>query len=251
MPFAIPPKPIPKSLRLHEAAARIVELEPSLDITEVLKRLCELVASGDLPARSEFQKPGDELTFSAERARRAGSLGRPFPETMLLWLDSGAVINRTEGVIIVENPRGQVALNPLPWVELEDVLRHFEVPSQAPKEEAPALEVAPSEKTLEQKSATNKLKVPTEQLEAWYENRLKNWLPEKNPPSSEEDWVAAKAQFPEFRVTRDQVLGRDYGVRPKLAPPAWKAPGRRPDFQDPDKLAEKLAIKLADKPPKK
>jgi hypothetical protein len=50
MPFVIPPRPIAKTLRLHDAATRLVELEPSLDVKRALKSLCELVASGDASA---------------------------------------------------------------------------------------------------------------------------------------------------------------------------------------------------------
>jgi len=74
MVLAIPPKPVPKALRLHEAAARIVEFEPFLNINEVRKRLSELVASGDLPAQSEIEDPGNDLAWSFGW-RRAGLLG--------------------------------------------------------------------------------------------------------------------------------------------------------------------------------
>jgi hypothetical protein len=107
----------------------------------------------------------------------------------------------------------------------------------------PQMGAEPLQKVPTQDAPTaKKSKVPTADLEAWYEGRVKNWLPQ-NPPSEHDDRRTAIAHFSEFNVTREQIRS----VRKDHAPPAWKARGRRPDFQDPDKLTDKLAIKPANK----
>jgi hypothetical protein len=201
-----------------------------------------------MPARSEFQEPGDELNFRGERMRRAGFLGRTFAETWRLWLERGAEVKQAEGVIEIEMPGAHITRIPLPWVEWDDVLRLFERPATlesvgAVPEEMPA-EVALTRVAV---STTTKPKASTERLETWYKDRVENWPLGQNPPSEDDDWNAAVAKFPESSVTRAQI--RD--VRSRLAPSAWTAKGRRPDFQNPNKLAEKLAIKPAGKPAKK
>jgi hypothetical protein len=217
MVLAIPPKPVPKALRLHEAAARIVELEPFLDINEVRKRLSELVASGDLPAQSEIEDPGNDLAWSTFGARRAGFWGCTFAETWHLWLEKGATIEWESNAIFVPIA-GRLVRIPLPRVEWDDVLRLFSPATSGVKEVS-------SGKTA-----------PDSELKSWYEERVKNWPSEQNPPTSNDDWTAARAQFPEFKVTRDQIRK----VRSKLASPKWLARGRRPDSPRPDKLANKL-----------
>ena len=115
-----------KALRLHEAAARIVEFEPFLNINEVRKRLSELVASGDLPAQSEIEDPGNDLAWSFGW-RRAGLLGRTFAETLHLWLEKGATIEWESNAIFVPIAGRRVRI-PLPRVEWDDVLRLFTAP---------------------------------------------------------------------------------------------------------------------------
>jgi hypothetical protein len=80
-------------------------------------------------------------------------------------------------------------------------------------------------------------------LESWYEERVKNWPSGQKSPSEDDDRIDARAQFPELGVTREQIRE----LRAKYAPETWKAQGRRPDCQDPKKLAEKLAKKRPDK----
>jgi hypothetical protein len=198
MPLAIPPEPVSQSLRLHEAVARIVELEPSLDVGEVQKRLCQLVANDDLPARSEFQDPDDDLTFTAERRRRAGVIGRTFADTWRLWMAAGWPIDWTDGTIFV-----RVVSIPLPWVEWADVLRLFEVAAQETSASPRARAVSEAE------------------FRRWYQNRVDTWPEDKDSPSREEDEVAARDQFPGITVPRVRQ------ARKELAPERWQARGRR------------------------
>jgi hypothetical protein len=204
MALAIPPEPVPQSLRLHEAAARIVQLEPLLDIDEVRKRLRQLVASGALPARSEFQEPGDDLTWSAERWRRAGVIGRTFTETWRLWMEAGCPINWPAGMIFV----GGTSI-PLPWVEWTDVLRLFNV----------------------KKPAQAKKAVKEAEFRRWYQNRVDTWPEGQDPPSRDDDIAAAQNKFPGITVPRVRRARKD------LAPEPWQRRGRRKS----KKLAEKLA----------
>jgi hypothetical protein len=183
MALAIPPRPVLQTLRLHDAAARIVELEPSLDIDEVRTRLCQLVASGALPARSEFQDPADDLTWGAEHLRRAGIIGRTFAETWRLWMERGCPINWAAGTIFAN--RTSI---PLPWVEWTDVLRLFEAMAQdasAPQEQSTRADI-------EQK------------VECWYRDE---WIPlagvEDKPPSEPEEMTAASTKFPGVTKLRD------------------------------------------------
>ena len=260
MALVNPPKPAPKSLRLHEAADRIIGLEPSLDLNEVRRRLCELIASGDLQAKSEIEDPGNDLAWS-NGWKRAGLLGCTFTETWSLWLEKAVQLEWATGAIFIPIA-GRIVRIPLPRVEWADVLRLFEVVAvrttdlvaSAPTFTAPVLSIdSPSVQesigegsepeaapTVPAQEVPTK-KVATDKLETWYKGRVKIWPRGTNPPSQDDDWNAAKAQFPEFRVARDQIRG----VRSKLAPPDWTKRGRRVDWLQPDKLAKKLAIKPA------
>ena len=229
MSFAIP-KLEPEWVYLQEAAARVVEREPSLDVGQVRKTLCDAITYGRLRVQSD-DDPNDALTWTAFRARQRGFIGSSFAETWRMWLERGAEISWEAGIIAVSFGDHAVPIR-LPRVRLADVLDLFEVP-----EEKPASEEA--EEVPAQSPTTKKLKVPEASLEAWYKDRVEKWPLEKNPPSEDDDWDAAIAHFTEFNVIRDQIRG----VRTNLAPQAWRAHGRRPDFQDPNKLAEKLAKK--------
>jgi hypothetical protein len=59
-------------------------------------------------------------------------------------------------------------------------------------------------------------------LRLWYEARVAELIERGETSSGEEDWEAAKRQFPE-RVTRARVRA----VRKKFAPVGWKKQGRR------------------------
>jgi hypothetical protein len=204
MALALPPKPVPQTLRLHDAAARIVELEPSLDMDEVRTRLCQLVASGALPARSEFQDPADALTWGTEHRRRAGIIGRTFAETWRLWMEAGCPINWAAGTIFVSRTSIR-----LPWVEWTDVLRLFEAMAQ----DASAPQQQSTRADIEQK------------VERWYRDE---WIPlagvADKPPSEPEEMTAARTKFPGVTKLRDLVRA----TRKKHAPSHWRKPGPRP-----------------------
>ena len=59
-------------------------------------------------------------------------------------------------------------------------------------------------------------------LHLWYEARVAEIMERGDASSGEEDWEAAKRQFPE-RVTRARVRA----ARKKFAPAGWKKQGRR------------------------
>jgi hypothetical protein len=59
-------------------------------------------------------------------------------------------------------------------------------------------------------------------LHSWYEGRVAEMTKRGDASSGEEDWEAAKQQFPE-RVTRARVRA----ARKKFAPVGWKKQGRR------------------------
>jgi hypothetical protein len=59
-------------------------------------------------------------------------------------------------------------------------------------------------------------------LRLWYEARVAELIERGETSSGEEDWEAAKRQFPE-RVTRTRVRA----ARKKFAPVGWKKQGRR------------------------
>jgi hypothetical protein len=206
MALALPPKPVPQLLRLHEVAARIVQLEPSLDASEVQGRLCELIASGDLPAQSEFQD--DDLTWRAFRARRAGLMGWTFAETWRLWLENQGPIDWDAGTILVSG----VSI-PLPMVQWTDALPLFEVAAQrSPRAKA----------------------VSEAEVKRWYQGRIDTWPKGQDPPSRENDVVAARDRFRGITVAMVRKIRRD------LAPESWRARGRR----KPKKPAEKLANEI-------
>jgi hypothetical protein len=158
----------------------------------------------------------------------------------------GVVIDWNAGAMFIpwfDHHRNEWGRKPIrPQFRRADWLALFPVATEEKltPEEVEAEEVSAPKDVLAPKLG---LKVPLSVLEPWYEERVRNWPPGQNPPSEDDDWEAARAQFSEFRVTRDQIRKE---VRPKRAPLAWKAKGRRPDSQDPDKLAEKIAKKRAD-----
>jgi hypothetical protein len=257
MPFTIP-KLEPEWVHLHEAAAHVMEREPPLDVGQVRKTLRDAIAYDRLRVHSD-DSLNDALTWTAYRARRQGLVGSTFAETWSRWLEGGAEIGWDAGMIFV-SMAGRVVPVRLPRVRLADVFGLFEVPEEKPvPEEASTEEVesevrapAPIAEAAEEVSeqglpAPKKQKVLPEKLKAWYGDWVKNWPPGQNPPSEKDDWDAAITHFSRFNVRREQIRK----ARSELAPEVWQAHGRRPDFQDPDKLAEKLAIKLADKPAKK
>jgi hypothetical protein len=59
-------------------------------------------------------------------------------------------------------------------------------------------------------------------LHSWYEGRVAEMTERGDASSGEEDWEAAKRQFPE-RVTRARVRA----ARERFAPIGWKKQGRR------------------------
>jgi hypothetical protein len=245
MPLAIP-KLEPEWVHLEQAATRIVEREPSLDIDKVRKTLCDAIAYRRLRVQSD-DDPNDVLTWTAFRARRDGFIGASYADTWRMWMERRAEISWQAGIIVVSFGDHVVPIR-LPRVRLAEAFALFETTTQ---ETSPPEKVMASESPEELPASKALPKVPHSKLGEWYGERLKNWPPGQKSPSPEEDWAAARDFFkPKFRVTREQVLGKN-GVRPELAPSHWTAKGRRPDFQDPDKLAEKLAIKLPDKPAKK
>jgi hypothetical protein len=145
MPLTLPPKPEPKKLRLHEAATRLIEQDPSLDGL-VQTRLVELIASETVPADSEFQ-PVNVMTPDAEERRRAGLLGHTFADTWRLWLERGAQIDWKAGLIHVP---GYLDPIPLPWIRWDILLTKLGVDLKAigiavggPVFTAPALSLNP------------------------------------------------------------------------------------------------------------
>jgi len=255
MPFAVP-KHEPECVYLQEAAAHVIEREPSLDIGQVRKALSDAIAYGRLRIQSD-DDPNDALTWTAFRARQRGFIDSTFAETWRKWLENGAEIGWSVGRIFVSNGDNIVPIR-LPRVRLAEVFSLFEVAEDKPAvEEVPVEEVEPKisaegarelslvqDASAQDEPTAKKRKVPTAELEAWYPDRVKKWPAEKKPPNVDDDWTAAIAHFYELNVTREQIRS----VRKNFAPQSWKAHGRRPDFQDPNKLAKKLTIKLADKP---
>jgi len=217
MALAVPPKPVPKSLRLNDAAAHIVELESSLDINEVRQALCDAVADGRLTAQSEFQQPGDESTWRGYRARRAGLMGRTFAETWRLWLENEAPINWAAGTIFLSG--GSI---PLPLVEWDDVLRLFQVATQEAS--------APQQRTREEIE---------QEVTRWYRDEfVRGWSAATSrgdkPPTEPETMTAAKQKFLGVPKLRDFVRA----ARAKVAPEEWRKPG---PYRSRRELADHLA----------
>jgi len=65
--------------------------------------------------------------------------------------------------------------------------------------------------------------VPQAGLERWYVERRDSWPDGTKHPSEDQDWIDAKAQFPDHQVTREAVRT----VRRNFAPAVWTAHGRR------------------------
>jgi hypothetical protein len=262
MPLILPPKPQPKKLRLHEAVARIIEREPSLDALVVQEILLDLIECEEVPAESEFQ-PFNIMTPDAEEKHRAGLLGRTFADTLRLWRKRGARFDLKAGLIQVPGYPDSIPLPLISWDvllgKLRVALKAIGVAAGAPVFTAPTMCITqadasppqaksgPVEKASVSESPSlqqKKPNVPREDLESWYKIRVGDWPPTQKHPSADEDWEAAKTRFPDYQVARGRIYGhRRDGVRHKFAPPAWTAPGRRPDSQDPEKLTKKLTKK--------
>lgn len=213
MSFAIP-KLEPEWVYLHEAAAHVMEREPSLDVGQVRKTLCDAIAFGRLRVQSD-DDPNDALTWTAFGARQRGFIGSSFAETWRIWLDSGAAISWKAGRIFVSIGDNDIVPIRLPRVRLADVFDLFEVP-----EEKPAPEEAPAEEVITSKETAPK-RVKDVEFRRWYQKRYDSWPEGQKAPNRDEDFAAALAVFSglsrsRFRIARNEIAKK------------WTVGGRHP-----------------------
>jgi hypothetical protein len=235
MPFAVP-KLEPEWVHLQEAAARVVEREPSLDIDQVREALRDAIAFGRLRVQSD-DDPNDALTWTAFRARQRGFIGSPFAETWRIWSENGAVISWEAGLIFV-TIAGKVQPIRLPRVRLAEVFDLFEVPEEkpapeeaasrsigemTPAEEIPVEEGPPQQaQTQEEPTAADTAEKPLTaraDLNRWFKARVDEWPEDQDPPSRDADLIAAREKFPGVSPLWVREARRD------LAPEKWKKKG--------------------------
>jgi hypothetical protein len=121
----------------------------------------------------------------------------------------------------------------LAWVDVEflreDVVREWfdqglgtelePIDQKTPGSPSDAIEGRSAEAGL---SAWRMAPVPDRQFRTWYQQRVRELTTRGETSSGEQDWEAAKQEFPR-RVTRARVRA----LREELAPEHWKQQGRR------------------------
>lgn len=95
-----------------------------------------------------------------------------------------------------------------------------------------------SSRTPESNLPVHGRKISPEKLDDWYEHRVRTWT--GRPPSRDQDWDDAKADFPNNYIPRDAVRI----VRDERAPENWKKRGRRKEH---DTAKSKMADETGEK----
>jgi hypothetical protein len=221
MSFAIP-KLEPECVHLEEAAVRIVERAPSLDIDQVRKTLCDAIAYGRLRVQSD-DGLNDALTLTAFRARQRGFIRDTFADTWQMWLERGAEISWKAGLIFVPFGDDIVPIR-LPRVLLADVFELFDKPEEKPTpEEAPtpapiAAETAPASEMVPVQEMSPQETI--EGIKGWFLDIYFPSFPPGEKPSEPDQVAAAAKEFPGVKGMRDIVRS--------IRPEKWSKPGPNP-----------------------